>query len=308
MNAYLISVILGIVEGLTEFIPVSSTAHLRISEALLHIDLKNDYWKMYSVVIQLGAILSVLVLYAKRLGEYARTFPRGGAPLPAPAGFPVGEFDASTPHIGRPRPWYRHPFALITIAFVATAGPAYFLTKQIGEALESPYVIGTALLVGGIVMWVVDIVCTRPVTTSIEQMSMLDALWIGVIQILSAVFPGTSRSMCTIAAGQVFGMSRSAALDFSFLVSLPVMFAACGYSFLKSLKEFRTNPAFIPADLHANPWVVLAIGFVVSFLVALLVNRWFINWVKSKGFAPFAIYRLALGTGVLIWAFTRTAP
>jgi undecaprenyl-diphosphatase len=122
------------------------------------------------------------------------------------------------------------------------------------------------------------------------------------VQILAAVFPGTSRSMATIAAGQVAGMSRSAALDFSFLVSLPVMFAACGYSFVRSIREMRTNPQFLPADLDANPWVILAIGFVVSFIVALVVNRWFIGWVKKRGFAPFAIYRIILGIIVLALA------
>src|SRR6185437_13410211 len=97
-------------------------------------------------------------------------------------------------------------------------------------------VIGTALVVGGIVMWIVDFAFKKPTVDSVEKMSPLDALWIGAVQILSAVFPGTSRSMSTIAAGQVFGLTRSSALDFSFLVSLPVMFAACGYSFLKSFK------------------------------------------------------------------------
>jgi undecaprenyl-diphosphatase len=281
VHANLVSVFLGIVEGLTEFLPISSTAHLRLCEGWIGIDLKNDYWKMYSIVIQLGAILSVLVLYGQRLLAYARTFPKGSA----------GDRNVFT-----------HPLSLIAIAFVTTAVPAYLLSKKIGEALESLIVIGVALVVGGVVMWIVDFAFRKPTVDSVEKMSPLDALWIGAVQILSAVFPGTSRSMSTIAAGQVFGLTRSTALDFSFLVSLPVMFAACGYSFLKSFKEMRHNPSFIPSNFGANPWVVLAIGFVVSFFVALVVNRWFIHWVKNRGFAPFAIYRIILGVIVLVLA------
>ncbi len=281
MSPYIVSILLGVVEGLTEFLPISSTAHLRIAEALVGMDLKNDYWKMYTVVIQLGAVLSVLVIYGQRLLGYARSFPRGV------------EGNRTLPN---------HPLSLIAIAFLTTAIPAFLLEKVIADKLESTRVIGAALLVGGVAMWIVDRLCTRPTVKTVDGMRPLSALWIGAVQILSAVFPGTSRSMSTIAAGQVIGLSRSAALDFSFLVSLPIMLAACGYSLLKSLKDFGANPAFLPGSLHANPWAVLAVGFVVSFLVALVVNRWFIAWVKSRGFAPFACYRIVLGIGVLVWA------
>lgn len=281
MSAYLLSLILGIIEGLTEFLPVSSTAHLRIGEALLKVDLDNGYWKMYSVVIQLGAILSVLVLYAQRLKFYMASFPKG--------------ID------GKRSPWV-HPFSLIAIGAVVTIVPAYFLHKAVEKNLSSLWVMGIALLVGGVVMWVVDAVFTRPRMNKVEEMGVLDAIWVGAVEILSAVFPGTSRSMSTIAAGQVFGMSRAAALDYSFLLSLPVMIAACGYEFLKSFKEMKADPHFVPADLGANPWVVLAIGFIVSFIVALGVNRWFIGWVKKHGFAPFAVWRILVGIGVIVWA------
>ena len=281
MSAYLVSILLGVVEGLTEFLPISSTAHLRIAEMLVRVDLKDDYWKMYTVVIQLGAVLSVLAIYGQRLIGYAKSFPGGRE----------GNRRLAT-----------HPLTLIAIAFLTTAIPAFLLEKVIADKLESMRVIGAALLAGGVVMWIVDRLCTRPTVTNVDGMRPLHALWIGAVQILSAVFPGTSRSMSTIAAGQVIGLSRSAALDFSFLVSLPIMLAACGYSLLKSLKEFGANPAFLAGGLHANPWVVLAIGFVVSFFVALLVNRWFIAWVKSRGFAPFAYYRIVVGIGVLVWA------
>src|SRR5260370_14625715 len=128
-----------------------------------------------------------------------------------------------------------HPLSLTLIAFVVTAVPAWALTKQIGKNLESLWVMAIALFVGGIVMWIVDSVCTRPRVTHMEEMSLPQAVWIGAAQILSAVFPGTSRSMSTIAAGQVAGMSRPAALEFSFFLSMPTMVVAVGYDFLKSV-------------------------------------------------------------------------
>src|SRR3954469_14260171 len=135
MNDYLLSVILGIIEGLTEFLPVSSTAHLRISEALFHVDLKDGYWKMYTILIQLGAVLCLPVYFRKRIAKFLATFPKGER----------GD-----------RTILNHPVSLTMIAFVVTALPAFLLTKVIGKNLESLYVMGAALLVGGVVMWVID--------------------------------------------------------------------------------------------------------------------------------------------------------
>jgi undecaprenyl-diphosphatase len=200
MNDYLVSVLLGIVEGLTEFIPVSSTAHLRISEALLNISLSSGYWKMYSVVIQLGAILCLPVYFRKRIIDFLSSFPRGER----------GDRTILT-----------HPLSLTCIAFVVTAIPTFMLTKVIGKHLESLLVMGLSLVIGGIIMWGVDLMNAKSErvgknapggrirTWHIEDMSLGQAVWIGACQILSAVFPGTSRSMATIAAGQLAGMSRS---------------------------------------------------------------------------------------------------
>ena len=195
MNDYLLSIFFGIVEGLTEFLPVSSTAHLRIVEALLRIDLQDGFWKMYTIVIQLGAILALPVYFWNRIINFIGTFPHGER----------GNRNVLT-----------HPLSLTLIAFVVTAVPAWALAKIIGKNLESLWVMALALLIGGIVMWIVDAVFTRPRVTHMEEMSLPQAIWIGAAQILSAVFPGTSRSMSTIAAGQVAGMSRPAALEFSF--------------------------------------------------------------------------------------------
>ena len=125
------------------------------------------------------------------------------------------------------------------IAFVVTAVPAWALTKEIGKNLESLWVIALALFIGGIVMWIVDSVFTRPRVTHMEEMSLPQAIWIGACQILSAVFPGTSRSMSTIAAGQIAGLSRPAALEFSFFLSMPTMAVATLYDLLKTIEPYR---------------------------------------------------------------------
>ena len=296
MNDYLLSVILGIVEGLTEFLPVSSTAHLRITEALLHISLGSGYWKMYTIVIQLGAILCLPVYFRDRIAKFLSTFPQGES----------GDRNALT-----------HPLGLTAVAFVVTAIPAYLMTKIIGKHLESLTIMGTSLLVGGIVMWIVDALNapaekagplapqTRIHTWKMEAMSLGQAIWIGTCQILSAVFPGTSRSMSTIAAGQLAGMSRASALEFSFFLSMPTMVAATLYDLYKSLRGKGENPIGV-SQIDPHGWVVLAIGFVVSFIVAYGSVAWFMAWVRKRGFAPFAAYRIVVGILVLLFASRLT--
>ena len=278
MQEYLLSVFLGIVEGLTEFLPVSSTAHLRICEALLHIDLHDGFWKMYTIVIQLGAILALPVFFWHRILQLIRTFPKGERAN---------------------RTILTHPLSLTLIAFVVTALQAWALTKQIGKNLENLWVMALALLIGGIVMWIVDAVFTRPRTMHMEEMTLPQAIWIGAAQILSAVFPGTSRSMSTIAAGQVAGLSRPAALEFSFFLSMPTMFVATGFDFLKTVMPHHHEADIAPLAMTPHAWIVLAIGFIVSFFVALAVVAWFMNWVRARGFVPFAVYRIVLGIGLL---------
>ncbi len=291
MTDYLLALLLGVIEGLTEFLPVSSTAHLRISEALLGMDLGNGYWKMFSIVIQLGAILCLPIYFRKRIVDFVSTFPHG----------PRGDKSV-----------WDHPLTLTFIAFVCTAIPAFLLTKVIGKHLESLIIMGTSLVVGGIVMWIVDALYERKViplrTTDVQDMSVRQAIWVGLCQITSAVFPGTSRSMSTIAAGQLAGMSRSAALEFSFFVSIPTMVAATCYDLLKSMRPSKATGLPIgAAPSNAHEWITLAIGFVVSFIVAYIVVAWFMRWVRTRGFVPFAIYRIIVGTAVLIWALRGAA-
>jgi undecaprenyl-diphosphatase len=138
-------------------------------------------------------------------------------------------------------------------------------------------------------------------TWHMEAMSLGQAIWIGACQILSAVFPGTSRSMSTIAAGQLAGMSRASALEFSFFLSIPTMVVATCYDLLKSLRGKGENAIGV-THIDAHGWIVLAIGFVVSFIVAYAAVAWFLAWVRKHGFAAFAIYRIIVGSAVLAWA------
>jgi undecaprenyl-diphosphatase len=311
LNDFVLSGLLGVIEGLTEFLPVSSTAHLRIAEALLHLDLADGFWKTYTIVIQLGAILCLPIYFRGRIAGFLRSFPKG----------PNGDRTAFT-----------HPLTLVILAFVMTAIPAFLLAKVIGEHLESLRIMGGALLLGGILMGLVDAVQARaeaagpgeaeagPATDAartsapaaaqgsprsrirtwnMESVKLWQALWIGLCQTLSAVFPGASRSMTTIAAGQIAGMSRSAALEFSFFLSIPTMAAATGYDLLKALHSGGAGGGISP-DGHG--WAVLAIGFLVSFLVAYAAVAWFMAWVRRRGFLPFALYRIVLGALVLLWA------
>jgi undecaprenyl-diphosphatase len=274
MADHLKALMIGIIEGLTEFLPVSSTAHIRLCQELLDIAMEDGYWKMFAIVIQLGAILAVVVYFRYRLIDFLRFFPRGES----------GD-----------RRWWNHPLSLVMLSFVITALPCFLLDKYIGENLESFVVIGGSLVIGGIVMWAVDkFFSPRATTLRMDDITPLQAIVIGSAQIFAATFPGTSRSMATIAGGQIMGLSRPAALEFSFFLSLPVMFSATGYKLAQYILQNG-------ATITAQQWLLLANGFTVSFLVGWAVIAWFMSWVNQHGFTPFAIYRILVGTAVLIW-------
>lgn len=271
MNDFLLAAILGVVEGVTEFLPVSSTAHLRIAQHYLGVSLSDEYWKLFAVFIQLGAILAVVVLYRFRLLQFLKD----GLKYIGPGIF-------------------KKPAGLIALAFLCTAIPAFLLKKVIGQNLESLTLMAGSLFVGGVAMIAVDWFFRSGKTHSVETMKPWQAIFIGFVQVLSAVFPGTSRSMSTIAAGQVAGLTRSAALDFSFLVSVPIMIVATLYDLYKYKKE----AGGIALDGHQL--AVLGVGFVVSFVVAYAVIAWFLSYVKKRGFIPFGIYRIAIGVFLLL--------
>jgi undecaprenyl-diphosphatase len=286
LSPYILSILLGIVEGLTEFLPVSSTAHLRIAEAMMKIPLDDPYWMMYTIVIQVGAIFALCLLFLERILNFMRTFPRGDK----------GD-----------RNWLTHPISLTLIAFACTSVPALLLRKWSEKNLGSLKAMALALVIGGVIMWIVDVWSTRyeSSTTHVEEMSLPQAIWIGLCQTLSAIFPGTSRSMSTIAAGQMAGLDRPSALEFSFLLSIPTMIAATGWDLLHEIHKSKAAGAAGLASAHVvmnqQRWIVLIIGTVVSFIVALGVVEWFLHWVRKHGFVPFAVYRILLGGWLLFW-------
>jgi undecaprenyl-diphosphatase len=274
MSDHFKALIIGIIEGLTEFLPVSSTAHVRITQELLNIAMDDGYWKMFAIVIQLGAILAVLVYFRNRITDFLRHFPAGRSGS---------------------RVWWNHPLSLVLLSFVITAIPCFLMDKYIGENLESFAVIGWSLVIGGVVMWWVDRTFSQRATTlSMDEMTMRQAIVIGLTQIFAATFPGVSRSMSTIAGGQIMGLSRPAALEFSFFLSLPVMVAATGFKLLQYILNEGNG-------VTSEQWLLLANGFLVSFFVGWAVIAWFMAWVNNHGFTIFAVYRLIVGSAVLYW-------
>ncbi|HYE27802.1 MAG TPA: undecaprenyl-diphosphate phosphatase [Allosphingosinicella sp.] len=267
MEASLLTIILlGIVEGVTEFIPVSSTGHLVLAAELLGFDSSAE--GTFEIVIQLGAILSVIVLYWRRFRD---------------AG--VGAFR-------------REPEALrfarnIALGFLPSMAIGFVVYDGVKAMLGSPVLVCIALIAGGIAILLLERLVRHPRVDSVEAMDWKTALGIGLIQCLSMV-PGVSRSGATIMGALSLGVERKTAAEYSFFLAVPTMLAASGYDLL------RTG-----ARLDGDAWVTIAVGFLVSFVVALLVIRWFLAIVSRYGFAPFAWYRIVVGSIALAWLLAR---
>jgi undecaprenyl-diphosphatase len=254
----LVAALLGIVEGLTEYLPVSSTGHLILAGALL--GAKSEASKSFEIVIQLGAILAVVVHYRSLLAERV-------------GGLFRGEEKA-----------VRLALALAA-AFVPTAFAGVVLRKTIKEHLFGPGPVAGALIVGGVIMIAVEMIRkSRNITgeSGLEKVTPIRGFWIGLGQIVS-LWPGSSRSMCTIVAGQLTGLSTATAAEFSFLLALPTLGAATIYEGYKARHE-------LGADMAA-----LAVGLVVSFFVAWAVIAAFLKYLQRNGLTPFGVYRLAVG-------------
>jgi undecaprenyl-diphosphatase len=255
-------IILGIVEGVTEFIPVSSTGHLILAGALLGYD-PHD-WAVFNVVIQLGAILAVVVLYW-------RTF------LAVLVGL-----------------WHRQPESWrflrnIIVAFLPSAVLGLTLHSYVEAMLGSPMIVANSLIVGGIAILVIERFAPQGHEKGVADISLGKAVGIGFIQCVSMI-PGVSRSGATILGGLALGVERRTAAEFSFFLAIPTMIGA------STLELFKNRD-----DLGAVGLGDIAVGFVVSFVVAVIVIRWFIGIVSRHGFAPFAWYRIVVGGAALAW-------
>jgi len=266
MDALLTIILLGIVEGVTEFIPVSSTGHLILASELLGYDAAQ--WAVFNVVIQLGAILAVIVLYWR---TFWAVF--------------VGLFQR------RPESW--RFLRNVAVGFLPSAIVGLLLLDRIEAMLGSPMTVAVALVVGGVAILVIERLAPQGHEKGVADISLGKAAGIGLIQCLSMV-PGVSRSGATILGGLSLGVERRTAAEFSFFLAVPTMLGA------STLQLARHHQSLGAASLSD-----IAIGFVVSFVVALFVIRWFIGIVSRRGFAPFGWYRIAAGSLAFIWLLMR---
>ena len=269
MDSHLLTVILlGIVEGLTEFLPVSSTGHLILASELLGYD--SARWATFNVVIQLGAILAVVVLYW-------RTFWNVALGLIA----------------GQPESWR---FARnIVLAFVPAAVIGLALHNQIEALLGAPKVVAVALIVGGVAILLIERTIKQGMFVGVANIPLVRAIGIGFLQCL-AMIPGVSRSGASIMGALALGVERKTAAEFSFFLAIPTMLGAT------SLELFKGRHALLNGSVN---WSDIAVGFVVAFVVALLIIKWFVGLVSRHGFAPFAWYRIVAGVAALIWLIMR---
>lgn len=266
LQLWAISAILGLVEGLTEFIPVSSTGHLILTDHVLGFSNKvggTDRAELFEVVIQLGAILAIGFLYRTRLLKVISS-----------------RHLTSGPGLLRTH---------ILVAFLPAAILGFLFHKQITSYLFSPTVVAISLIVGGIIIIAIEkVLAGKDRSITIGSMTMRDALVVGFAQVLSLI-PGVSRSGATIMGGYANGMTREAATEFSFLLSFPVMIAASGYELIK-YRDLLTTEML----------TTLSLGFLVAFISALVVVKWLIKFVRSHSFVGFGVYRIIFGILVLV--------
>lgn len=257
MDTLLQVILLGIIEGITEFLPISSTGHLLIAQHWLgH---RSD---LFTVAIQAGAILAVVVIYWRRLWDMTR-------------------------HIAQPE--NRDYLYKLTASFLITVVGG-LIAKQLGlELPETVAPVAWALILGGFAIFAVEAYAGRQPERS--ELTWKVAFWVGMGQILAAIFPGTSRSAATIFAAMLAGMtSRPAAAEFAFIVGIPTMFAATAY---------EAYDLYADGEIGQENWTELGIGFVVSAVVAFIAVKWLLHYIQTHRFTPFAWYRIVVGVALL---------
>jgi undecaprenyl-diphosphatase len=267
---FLTAVLLGIVEGLTEYLPVSSTGHLVLAGHFLGLDDRDPATASFEIVVQLGAVLAVVAHYRALLGQRLRGLVSG---------------DAVSKRL----------LLAIAIAFVPTALAGLALHKTIKAHLFGPLPVAAALIVGGVVMIVVErwrAYRVKSGADGLEHVTPRRALAIGLAQCVS-MWPGSSRSMCTIVAGQLTGLSTGTAAEFSFLLALPTLGAACLFEGWKARHEL----------VHQVGLPSLAMGLAVSFFVAWAVIAGFLSYLRRRGLEPFGWYRIVVGA-VVLWVLS----
>lgn len=270
MDTIVTAILLGIVEGLTEFLPVSSTGHLILATELFGYD--SHQWAMFNVMIQLGAILAVVV-------QYWRTFWAVGTGLL------------------RLEPMSLRFLRNLLAAFIPSAILGLLLKDQIDVMLGSPMVVCWALVIGGVAILVIEKHAKTGELTGIGQLPLRQALGVGLAQCVSMI-PGVSRSGATIMGALAMGIERRTAAEFSFFLAIPTMLGA-------TTLELIDNREAVMAGTLGVGWAEIAVGFAVSFVVALAVIRLFVAYVSKSGFKPFAWYRIVAGAVAIVWLMLR---
>jgi undecaprenyl-diphosphatase len=270
MPILLIAIILGIVEGVTEFLPVSSTGHLILATELLGFDAEK--WAAFNVIIQLGAILAIVVLYWRTFWAVLEGMIRGNA--------------VSWRFVRN-----------ILIGFLPSAILGFILINKIEALLGNAYVVAIAFVLGGIAILVIEKMVKETPVVGVAEMPLKTVIGVGIVQCL-AMIPGVSRSGATIMGGLSLGVERRTAAEFSFFLAIPTMLGA---TTLELVKHRDT----LMAGAHGVGFGTVAVGFVVSFIVAIVVVRAFVHYISRHGFAPFAWYRIAAGIVALAWLTMR---
>jgi undecaprenyl-diphosphatase len=256
-------VILGIIEGLTEFLPVSSTGHLILAMPWLGIDGNRQPWPVFLYFIQIGAILAVMLYFWRRLWRQVCSRPRAG--------------------------WSSHLLAKLLLAMIPGSIAGLTLDHVMERYLEKPVPVAAALIIGAGIMVFIELRYSRRTPMRVEDVSLSQAVLVGLAQCF-AVIPGTSRAMATIMGGIAVGLSPAVAAEFSFYLAIPTL---CGAGLLRIVKH--------RGEIHADTAAMLGLGFAVSFVVALIVVSAFMRYIQTRPLRPFAVYRVILGLVVLAW-------
>jgi len=263
----LAAVILGIIEGLTEFLPISSTGHMIVAMPALGVNADAPHWKAFLYFVQIGAILAVIVYFWRSLWRHLLARPTAG--------------------------WSSHLATKIVVGTVPAGIIGLTLDEFMEQYLEKPVPVAIALIVGAAAMWLIERARPGGRVERVEDISLSQAAWIGLAQCVSVV-PGTSRAMATIMGGMLVGLKARAAAEFSFYLAIPTL---CGAGLLRLWKH--------RAEIDAGSAGLLGLGFTVSFVVALLVVAAFMRYLRTRPLWPFALYRVVLGATVLVWWLSR---
>ena len=269
------SAVIGIIQGITEWLPVSSTGHMILAEKILNLNVSPDFWNMFKVVIQFASILAVIVIYFHKLNPFS------------PKKTPVEK---------------KQTYSLwgkVIVAIIPAGVAGVFLDDLVDNVLSSSLVIAATLIIYGIAFIWVERQGKIPKTNTLEELSYKTAFFIGLFQVLSLV-PGTSRSGSTILGAIIVGCSRFVGTEFSFFMAVPVMFGASGLKLVKFLAK--------GAVINTTEWAVMITGFVVTFFVSVWAIKFLIGYIKKHDFKLFGIYRIILGIIVILAVATNFLP